>query len=580
PPVSPQPAAKPPRVTTPEPPKEHACGVKPLADCASGLTSHPQYWFFHAAAPDFTICSRCYVDHIYDTRFRDAFTKAYYSDKVKRRCRFESRRVKDTLFPAAIESGSLSECIAFMEKRMTIKDCPQQNEMEGESWYMTPNIPLSTICPACFEDTISISPFAKHYQLQKPQGASFCDGSVWFLKRKLKDYAEEDNWAKFTEEFNTRCKLPKCPGFNNIKANERTWYKSKNGPSGLQACGTCYFDYFYASEDEDKFEQVAGGDFETRCSMGQFNILIPMQHALELEDRSIFWKAAYGVDKQLFCHTEGIKGGTFYTLPNDPPGWGICGACYEGIIKPVGGSRWFVQDKSVDPNLTYLCCFNLNHNRAPGGLQAYVDARNVGDWKILGDWTAKWTTVPPCNRIKYKAGKNRRWWGWGVVAICEECYLTFAEGTALEPRFALKGAREPDKERMCDLFSPRMRALYMEACNTGDLQNFLAFAEQRHVIYTQTVMRIEQILVNQQILAMQAQSTGIQGTFYKSMGWMQDTTMGHSYTVGNSYAGYGHANEWVLKGYTLDRQADEMRSQVGGHVSEVGMLEARWKQVE
>ncbi|KAM6520339.1 hypothetical protein FSOLCH5_005130 [Fusarium solani] len=571
---------KTPRVHTPGPPQEHASGAKPLPQCSSAITSTPQHWFFHPSVPKFTICAWCYVKHIYDTRFRDSFTKMYCDDKEPRRCRFSSRRLRDTLFPEAIMSGSLDECVSFMQKRMTIRDCLEQIQTEGDSWYTTPDIPNSTLCQACFEDDVSGTSFAEHYQLQTVQGACYCDSTVWFLKRKFSEYLKEDNWAKFAEEMSVRVTLPPCPRMNDIKANDRQWYKLKNGSSSLQACVTCLFDYFYRSEDEDLFEQVSGGDFQTRCTMGQLNRLIPMHQALADEDRSLFWKASFEVDKYPFCHKDGIKGGTWYTLPGDTP-WGICAACYEGVIKTVGGSRWFIQDKVVSQDETYLCCFNMNHARAEGTLQAYDNAHNLGDWKLLANYAAKWINVRPCPRAKHKSGKNRPWWGWGVLAICEECYLNFAQGTALEPRYPLKGAREPENERMCDLFSPRMRGLYTEACKTGDLEGLLAFAEQRHVIYTQTIMQCEQILVQQRLAAMKAQYLGRQGTFYKSLGWSQDAVMGHSYTVGNSYAGYGHANEWVLQGHAYDRQASEMRAQVGGgSILQVGMLEARWKEVE
>ncbi|RSL72185.1 hypothetical protein CEP53_001153 [Fusarium sp. AF-6] len=572
---------KPPRVHTPGPPVEHASGAKTFSECSAAITTTPQHWFFHPSVPEFTICACCYVKHIYDTRFRDSFTKMYSDDKEQRRCRFSTNRLKDTLFPEAIKSGSLDECLAFMRKRMTIRDCLEQTQTEGDAWYTTSDIPNSTICQACFEDGFSGTSFAKHYQLQTVQGACFCDSTAWFLKRKFSEYLKEDNWAKFAEEMSVRVTLPPCPRYEDIKANDRQWYKPKNGPASLQACVTCCFDYFYRSEDEDLFEQVSGGDFLTRCTMGQPNMLIPMRQALADEDRSLFWKAAFQVDKYPFCHKDGIKGGTWYTLPGNTAGWGICAACYEGVIKSVGGSRWFIQDKDVSQDETYLCCFSLGHDRVQGSLQAYDNARNLGDWKILFDYAVRWTNVRVCPRAKHKSGKNRPWWGWGVLAICEECYLNFAQGTELEPRFALKGAREPDNERMCDLFSPRMRGLYTEACKTGDLEGLLAFAEQRHVIYTQTIMQCEQILTQQRIAASRAQYLGMQGSFYKNLGWSHDAVVGHSYTVGNSYAGYGHANGWVSQGYAYDRQASEMRAQVGGgNVLQLGMLEARWKEVE
>jgi len=467
-----------------------------------------------------------------------------------------------------------------MQRRIGINDCREQNAVEGELWYRAADIPNGTICQACFEDGLITSSFAKYYTLQRDQGGAYCDLSVWFLKRKFMDYAKENKWEQFCRQFNERAQLPDCPKLSIVNASQYTWYKSISELEGLQACGACYHDYFYASEDEHKFQQVPGGNYNTRCALGQVNVVIPMHQALDDEDRSLFWKAVREMDKYPFCDSQGTKGGVWYTPVNNPQGWGICAACYEGIVKPVGGSRWFMKDTTTTQEGVYLCGFNLGHPRAMKALGAYSHARNWGDGKLLLDWAAEWGSVEPCPRIKFV--KNRRWWGWGMVAICEDCYASFAKGTALEPRFALTGQREPNKERMCDLFSPRMRGLYNEACQTGNLEGFLSFAEQRHMIYTQTIMQCEQILNEQKMAAMQAQMLGVQGTVYKSMGWSQDATMGHRYTVGNSYAGYGHENEFVLQGYTYDRQAREKAAEVmsGGPMMRVQLLEARWKEVE
>ncbi|KAG5657009.1 hypothetical protein KAF25_011178 [Fusarium avenaceum] len=571
--------AKPPRVRTPGPAEQHACGAKVGLECSAALTAFPQHWFYHAAVPEFVLCARCYVESIYETNFRDSFRKVFYDDGERRRCRFNIRRVKESLLPAAIESGSLDQLIEFMKKRMTIKDCREQNLTEGEMWYRANDIPHGTICEACFEDGIIISSFAKYYSLQPSQGGAYCDLSVWFLKRKFMDYAKENRWAEFCQEFNQRAQLPECPKMNTASANSRAWYKPNYGPEGLQACVACYHDYFYASEDQGKWQQVTGGDFETRCSLGQLNHAIPMQQALDDEDRSLFWNAAREMHKYPFCDKEGTKGSVWYVTLNDDR-WGICAACYEGIVKPIGGSRWFVKDTSTTPDGVYLCGFNLGHPRAPKALETYVNARNWGESKLLLDWAAQWGHVEPCQGIKFR--KNKPWWGWGLCAICEECYLSFAKGTALEPRFALTGPGGPDKARMCDLFSRRMRGLYTEACRTGDLEGFLTLAEQRHTVYSQTIMQCDQILSQQRLAAMRSQYLGMQGSFYKNLGRTHDLTVGHNYTVGNSYVGYGHANEWIAEGYAYDRQSREVAAQAmgGGPVMRIQMLEARWKEVE
>lgn len=480
--------------------------------------------------------------------------------------------------PTALSLGNLADLVAFMKKRMTIKDCPQRVAAEGDSWYMTDDVPHGTICQACYEDSIASTAFAHRYNLRKPQGASFCDSSVWLVRMMFIKHVKNNNWDTFAKECVARFQIPMCPGLNSVKAGERQWFGVVDGSSELQVCGACYADFFYNTPDQSRLREVKRGDGDAQCDMGGLNILVPMHHAISRKDRSIFWKALNGLEKYPYCSPQGVKNTAWYTTAGDPPGFAICGACYEGLVKTIGGVRFFTPKTGIPSNEARLCSFNMTHARGPSLLQNWDQARSLGDPKFLEDYAAKWANVPKCQgRAQLK---RRQWWGWGVVSICEECYISFAKGTALEARFAMRDHFK-EGERMCDLFSPRMRGLYTQACESGDLDTFLAMAEQRHIIYTQTIMQCEEIINQQKIAAMKSQMLGIQGSFYKNLGWSQDVTMGHNYTVGNSYVGYGHANEHVAQGYAYDRQAREMGATVGGgSYLQVGLLEARWKEVE
>ncbi|CAM1505841.1 Fc.00g114780.m01.CDS01 [Cosmosporella sp. VM-42] len=105
--------------------------------------------------------------------------------------------------------------------------------------------------------------------------------------------------------------------------------------------------------------------------------------------------------------------------------------------------------------------------------------------------------------------------------------------------------------RICDMYSRRMRKLYTETCNTGNLADFLAFALRRRQVFIQTIPVCERLLMQQTFAAMQAQNLGIMCSAYKNMGGMINATQGHSYTVGNSFAGYGYANEMPLQGAVM-----------------------------
>lgn len=496
---------------------------------------------------------------------------------------FGTQRVKDRLWPDAVSSGIIVPVVEFMKKRVAIGECPQSAMIEGGNWYMTDEIPGMTMCQACYEDALMATSFGEHFKLETIATQCFCDSSTWYIERLFEDHAKTNNWTAFSEGVKTRIQLPICPKQANTKANERAWFKSQCEPTALQVCVACYYDYFYGTADETTFVRVPGGDFDTRCVMGQLNLIIPTHHSLAKKDPEIFWTATNGVDRQPLCDGTGTKGATWYTLPSDPPGFGVCGGCYAGIIQVLGGTKEFVPKPGTSKADTLLCCFNPSHHRGLTYLGAYSESLLRGDWAPLRDLATKFGDVPPCQRSQKKQGRGRRVWGWGVAAICEDCYFTVAQGTSLESRFAVHGQRDAsDRDRMCDLYSPRMRSLYAQACETGDLAGFLAYGEHRHQVWCETIGVAEQMLIQQRIASMRAQMLGASGSAYKLMGGSLDATMGHHYTVGNAYAGYGHANEFVLQGHVYDRQADELRASVmnPSNVLQIGILEQRWREVE
>ncbi|KAL6408265.1 uncharacterized protein AUP68_08120 [Ilyonectria robusta] len=550
--ITAQPPPPPRPSRTPEPPQPHPSGLKPLTECLVDPAAYDLDWLYHPDVPSFVICARCYIDHIYDTQFRDTFARIFHNDKKPRKCMFGTQRVKEKLWPDAVSSGNIAPLVEFMKKRVPIGECPQSVMIEGGNWYITDEIPGMTMCQACYEDA-------------------------------LMDHAKTNNWTAFSEGVKTRIQLPVCPKQANAKANERAWFKSQREPTAIQVCVACYYDYFYGTTDENTFVRVPGGDYETRCVLGQLNLVIPTQQSLAKKDPEIFWTATNGVDRQPLCDGTGTTRATWYTLPSDPTGFGVCGGCYAGIIQVLGGTKEFVPKPGTSKADTLLCCFNPSHHRGLAYLGAYSESLLRGDWAPLRDMATKFGNVPPCQRSQKKQGRGRRVWGWGAAAICEECYLTVAQGTSLESQFAVHGQRDAsDRDRMCDLYSPRMRSLYAQACETGDLAGFLAYGEHRHQVWCETIGVAEQMLIQQRIASMRAQQLAASGSLYKFMGGSMDVTMGHRYTVGNAYAGYGHANDFVLQGHVYDRQASELRASVmnPSNVVQIGILEQRWREVE
>lgn len=573
-----------PVASKPKMPTPHACGVTPVVECITAPVKLDTTWFVHAAVSDFLVCSRCYVDHIYDTTLRESFTRRRFDDfeSVPRRCYFGSNRVKNSLWPAAVSSGSLVNMLDYMKSRPRVEECPSTNAQESRTWWVTPDAPGLSICSACYEDEILAGSFAERFRLEELPKGYICDMALWFINRMHEKHAEIQDWTGFVGEVKDRIQIAVCPKMQVVPSSSRTWLASKREPTALQICYACYGDFFYGTPNETYFYQTMPQTKNARCLLGNFNLLIPAQQAIAKKDPELFWRSIEAVDRQPYCDPNGITGGTWYTLPNNPDGFGVCGACFAGIIEPLGGSQLFVRKANASSSEATICCFNPGHTRFGGFMSVIAPTLYTNSWKPLGEFAATFAKVPRCPRDSMNTPPNRRYWGWDDIHICEECYLTFAKGTALEPMFVMKG-EVIAASRLCDLYSPRMRGMYTDASEGRlPLAELLAFANQRRVIYIQTVPECERILNQQKIMALQAQNLGIMGTAYKSMGGTLDAVTGHSYTVGNAYVGYGHANEMVFQGALYDKQSRELSSSVtsGSAMLQIQMLEQRWRAVE
>lgn len=562
----------------------HPSGIKPLRECAEYPLMANCDWFYHPNASDFLICTRCYVDHIYDTTFRSSFTRmpAANDDKL-RQCFFGSPNMLNHIWPAAVSSSDLKPVVDFMQIRQGFPSCSTTAMIKGASWYIVDEVPGMTICPACYHDRLAATPFAGRFKLQNDVQEAYCDMSGWYMKRMLETTSKANDWSIFAQEAKARIQFPSCAQNQAVPADQRAWFKSKRGPTGLEVCVACYCDYFHDTEDAASFERMTTSGGNMICATGRLNVIVPLHKAIEKGDRNIFWRAVQNVANSPFCGAKGTTGTAWYTLPSDPAEFGVCGGCYAGIVEGVGAGNLFMRKPGASTSDTLLCCFNPAHPRMLGYLQRFSGAVLTGDWRPMAEFAVGLGRAPLCPRSRFMAApSNRRWWGWGDVHICEECYVTFAKGTSLESRFAMKGDVVPTP-RFCDMYSPRMRGMYNEVCaDENKLVEFLQVAAQRRQVYLETVPVMEQMLDRQKIAAMQAQTLGIMGSSYKFMGASQDATMGHHYTVGNAYAGYGYANELSLQGAVYDRQSREAAQSAGGWgaVMEVEILERRWSAVE
>ncbi|KAK0625791.1 hypothetical protein B0T14DRAFT_508593 [Immersiella caudata] len=81
---------------------------------------------------------------------------------------------------------------------------------------------------------------------------------------------------------------------------------------------------------------------------------------------------------------------------------------------------------------------------------------------------------------------STHWYGWPDCCICTHCFTTFAANTPLAYAMPFQG-EFVSSHTTCDLYSPRQRARYLEACKTRDVEPLLAASRERSVVWQETV---------------------------------------------------------------------------------------------
>ncbi|KAL7621797.1 hypothetical protein AAE478_007296 [Parahypoxylon ruwenzoriense] len=76
-----------------------------VSSCLDTPVNFATDWYYHSDVPEFLICSRCYVDNICRTKFRDSFKSQRSTDEKPRICRFSKPQMQEHLFRTAVATG-------------------------------------------------------------------------------------------------------------------------------------------------------------------------------------------------------------------------------------------------------------------------------------------------------------------------------------------------------------------------------------------------------------------------------------------------------------------------------------------
>ncbi|PKS05454.1 hypothetical protein jhhlp_008830 [Lomentospora prolificans] len=568
-----------------------------VTECIDSPMEFPTTWYTHPRASEFYICSKCHYDFICGTRLESELRGERTNDRKPRVCRFSKPRVKDFLWPLALSEGSFEQVLAYMQRRPSISDCKGTvgaKGTEGINWFSPIQncVPGMVICEACYEDSVAFTRFASKFEKKEEQGPNdtwACDLPLHYIYTELKKRSKVDDWPGFVTETNARMKMPACPKWGPVGVATRKWFTPTFGSyeqGGVLICVACYCDYVL-NTDQTQYWKDAGDGLgqrfgEVRCATGQFNVSIAMGRAQGCKDFSIFWNAIEKGNREEYCNANGIKDGKWFTFRSNPANFGICGGCFAIILEPLGLAHHFVPKAGVSKGEVLLCCLNPKSPRFISYTKNLLEAfftRNVAAYE---KYAVEFANLPICKRDEdFKGGV---WYGWEQCHICPECYHEFVKGTALDASMTYRGVLLKDESCMCEMYSPRMRALYQEACTKSppDASELLAYSDQRRIVYINTVMQIRRMLIESRLMLGQQQLLNANSLFYNNMGRLQEITMPSAYAYGAAGIGYGYANQSLLQGAMYGQQAMGVMQQATNpsRTLLVGQLERQWRAVE
>ncbi|KAI1446501.1 hypothetical protein F5Y02DRAFT_407801 [Annulohypoxylon stygium] len=593
--LSPGPRASPPNRQAHELPTEnkpktvHTEALPPMppavTSCIDSPLSFVTDWYWYLDAPDFLVCSRCYVDHIHGTKFRSLFQI----------CRFSKPRMRDFLFKEALKTGSLEPALGWMRTRPRIPDCKGIEGAKGKlgiKWYRAKAdaIPGFVACQACYEDYILTN---GNFSIQfepaptQPEGDTWaCDIAVPFIEKEYEARGKLNDWTGFANEAKARLSIKACPGRGKVLTYGRKWFVPKTGPEGLVLCAGCYCDQVIHTGEEPKWE-VAENYTDTTgkyamCGMSIFSIRITMSRAHETKNYESFWTAVHKIANEKFCEDDGIEDGVWYSFPSDPDNFGICARCYVGIAEPLSVSQFFVRKHEAQPaGAKWRCCFSVVHPRFKQFMQQLLEMYYTLTSRSFSEFASVYASMPVCPRDE--DAKDKRWYGWMDCTICPECYHEFARHTPLAAKMGLNNTLL-ETAAMCEMYSPRMRNLYKECGDASppDPAPLLSYSVQRRLVWAETVPQMRMMLFRAKMALNQQSFLNATSAFYNSAGMLQEISMGSSHTYGAAGVGYGYANMNLLQGAMYGKQAMAVSSSAvnGGTIMLVGQLEQRWRAAE
>ncbi|KAL4799607.1 hypothetical protein BDV19DRAFT_385374 [Aspergillus venezuelensis] len=439
----------------------------------------PGTWYFHPSVPEFKICAYCYEKRISTTQLSGYFQTWTSPAGGKPSCFFSVPRIKDLLWPNAIQTGDLSEVLDFFAYRLSLsfRKCPGEGKgikaSEGVKWFQLNKrhqgrFPQFLACEACYEDYLLASPIGNEVsQCSQPQGRDVlfaCDVAVPFIEKLVL----KADMELFITEASRHLELPECAkGGTMVDARSRKWYQPctnsvGTNAEGLSICERCYNDFMAHTPFKNKFQLVPTNSFsntQRRCLHGLYQSRSVWNEAVESNDFTTWETAMTKFIKCPPCTLQITPGSGIYQIPG-VDNFDICQTCYVGIIEPYGLDRFFQSAGPASSNAPKACDLNPAHPSFAKYAIKLDEAMITATFSIFTAYVSRVSDIPPCPKLDLV--KGRKWYGKTGCRICPSCYEEVCRDTYLSTFFqatpeTLPPTRDGEDGIHCDMYSSRMR---------------------------------------------------------------------------------------------------------------------------
>jgi hypothetical protein len=585
----------------PDPVREAGDPLEIVAKCPRSMAvSYSLNWYYlpdgSEDTADYLICTRCHADHIKGTALESHFKQVEWSGGELAACGFWFPRVKDVLWPEAIRTNNTDALREYMTRSLQMKPCPGQTPTEDTKdrvlyGMMGNEIEGFVACEACYEDRIVGTSFESNFGTYSEEIPKWsCDLSISYISGAVAPMSKHNNWNGFISGASRRLQLPACTG-EQIRSDAIEWYIPRNNAiEGYQVCETCFLDKLASTPFKKEFQRHSDNSNPELwlCGLADKNISTTMalEAALERRDFGVFAEAAQAICSLVPCTPNGIVHGNWLTIEGCDK-FNICQGCFIGFIQTRGLDHFFrLSDR--DASVAYLCDFCATSPRFLQYIGKFTEMLDRGVFSYFSDFVTTFAGVPACPKIQNPG--NTRWWGYLEAQFCQECYLDFVALTPFANLLTMNG-EFIEKKIICQMWSPRMRGLWLEVCKAGEpgsedsdaaLAEFKSFCAQRVQIYRQTISEIEFIKGMQKIKRQSALNDSLLSLQYQGMeglATVMGTTDGYKY--GSSSLGwYATSNGVQSKQYWnsfTNKLADSNRPEDWVRMAQ---LQEIWKTVE